>query len=110
MLNSLTNIIQNMHIYPQNMQKTMAMSHGLVYSQRTLLALVARGMDRTEAYGIVQGYAMEAWEKGCDYIDLLRADGRITSLMTEEELADCFRPEKSFTHIGEIYERLGLTE
>jgi len=110
MLSSLTNIIQNMHIYPQNMQKTMAMSHGLVYSQRTLLALVARGMDRTEAYGIVQGYAMEAWEKGCDYIDLLRADERITSLMTEEELAGCFRPEKSFTHIGEIYERLGLTE
>ena len=44
------------------------------------------------------------------YIDLLRADERITSLLSEEELTDCFRPEKSFTHIDEIYERLGLTE
>ena len=108
MLSSITNILANMHIYPDNMLRSMSMSHGLVYSQRVLLALVKKGMDRNEAYGIVQSYAMDAWEKGCDYIDLLRTDERIQKLLSEEELKDCFRPENSFIHVDDIFARFDL--
>ena len=54
MLHKLTRLIQNLLVYPENMQKNMDKTHGLLFSQRVLLALVGKGLTRERAYELVQ--------------------------------------------------------
>ena len=101
-------IVGGLILHPDNMLRSMAMSHGLVYSQRVMLSLVAHGMLREQAYDLVQRLAMQSWADGSDYIDLLRAEPAVMDRLSDEELEACFRPEQSFRHIDEIYARNGL--
>ncbi len=108
MLERMTFVIDGLLVYPENMQRSMAMSHGLVYSQRVLLALVAKGMGREAAYDLVQTLAMRSWADGAGYKTLLQAETEVTSRLSAAELDECFLPEKSYGHIDEIYRRNGL--
>jgi len=108
MLERMTFVLDGLLVYPENLLRSMDMSHGLVYSQRVMLELVARGMRREEAYDLVQKLAMRAWDEGCDYKALLQAKPEVTSRIPAAELDECFLPEKSFGHIDEIYRRNGL--
>ena len=108
MLERIDFIVGGLILHPDNMLRSMSMSHGLVYSQRVMLALVARGMLRERAYDLVQRLAMQSWADGTDYIDLLRAEPAVMDRLSDEELEACFRPEQSYTHIDEIYARNGL--
>jgi adenylosuccinate lyase len=62
MLVRFTDLVKNLLVYPARMRQNLALTGGLVYSQRLLLELVERGAQRTEAYEAVQRNAMEAWE------------------------------------------------
>jgi adenylosuccinate lyase len=110
MLERLTFVLDGLLVYPENMQRSMDMSHGLVYSQRVLLALVGKGMERETAYDLVQRLAMRSWEEEAAYQTLLLAEPEVTSRLSRAELDDCFRPEKSYGYIDEIYRRNGLLE
>src|SRR5271157_3366662 len=61
MLDRLTAILRDLHIYPQKMQANIDKSYGLYNSQRVLLALIEKGVSREDAYGLVQKNAMESW-------------------------------------------------
>ena len=108
MLERIDFIVGGLILHPDNMLRSMSMSHGLVYSQRVMLTLVAHGMLREQAYDLVQRLAMQSWAEGTDYIDLLRAEPAVMDRLSDDELAACFRPEQSYTHIDEIYARNGL--
>ena len=62
MLNRFGNIVKNLTVFPENMKRNMERTHGLIYSQRVLLALIDKGLVREEAYDTVQKRAMEAWD------------------------------------------------
>ena len=62
MLVRLTNLIENLLVYPQNMMKNLNLTGGLVFSQRVLLELPLKGISREDAYKIVQRNAMKVWE------------------------------------------------
>ena len=62
MIVRLTQLLKNLVVYPERMLKNLNLTGGLVYSQRVLLALVDRGIERKAAYEAVQRNAMEAWE------------------------------------------------
>lgn len=108
MLERLTFVLDGLLVYPENMQRSMDMSHGLVYSQRVLLALVAKGMERETAYDLVQRLAMRAWAENTDYATLLLAEPEVASRLPETELRELFRPDKSYGYIDDIYRRNGL--
>ena len=59
MLNRFGNIVKNLTVFPENMKRNMERTHGLIYSQRVLLALIDKGLAREEAYDTVQPKAME---------------------------------------------------
>ena len=63
MLIEMTNLVKNLLVYPDNMKRNMNCYGGVVFSQRVLLALVEKGMNREEAYAIVQSCAHTAWNK-----------------------------------------------
>lgn len=105
MLERVTFVVEGLLVYPENMLRSMDMSHGLVYSQRVMLALVAAGMLRETAYDLVQSIAMKAWGEGADYKSMLLANNEVTQFLTKEALDDICRPENSLTHIDAIFDR-----
>jgi adenylosuccinate lyase len=90
------------------MKRNMDRTYGLIYSQRVLLALIEKGMSREEAYDTVQPKAMEAWETQVQFKELVEAEEKITSLLSQEEINDCFDYSYHLSQVDTIFERLGL--
>ncbi len=87
----LTNVIENLVVYPQNMQKNLNKLNGLVFSQRVLLALIEEAkISREEAYKIVQNNAMRVWQENLDFLTLLKNDQDIASKISAEKLEKIF--------------------
>lgn len=108
MLHSMTRIISELHVYPENMLRNMQKTHGLTFSQQVLLALVQKGLSREQAYDLVQKYAMQAWERQLPFRDLLAGDRVIAQLLSSAELEACFDPARALHKVDEIYRRLGI--
>ncbi|MCP8969829.1 adenylosuccinate lyase [Ectobacillus ponti] len=108
MLNRFGNIVKNLTVFPENMKRNMERTYGLIYSQRVMLSLIDKGMVREESYDIVQPKAMEAWETQVPFKQLVEADERITSRLSQEEINECFNYEYHLQHVDTIFKRLGL--
>lgn len=107
-LNLFTGIMDRLVVYPEHMRENLERSFGLVFSQRVLLALVAAGMGRQEAYAIVQRNAMDAWKHRTPFLDLLLADPDVTGRLPEDELRALFDYGYYLHNVGATFERLGL--
>ncbi len=108
MIGKMTWVVENMHVYPQNMKRSMEMSLGLTSSGSVLLALVEKGLTREQAYAIVQEKAMTAWSEGTHLRKLLEQEPTIESLLTPGELDDAFDVRHHLRHVDTIFKRLGL--
>ena len=83
-------------------------SHGLVFSQRVLLALTEAGMGRDEAFRRVQTHALAAWDEETDFRARLETDQAITSVLDEQTLSALFDPSAFLKHVDASFARLGL--
>ena len=91
MLREMTEVIQGLGVYPDNMARNMNVYGGVVFSQRVLLALVEAGLSRELAYRIVQRNAHAAWNsEGGDFRANLAADAEVSGALSPEQLAPCF--------------------
>jgi adenylosuccinate lyase len=108
MLDLMTYIVRGMRIDADRMRENMELSYGLPYSQRVLLALIDKGMNRQEAYKIVQANAMKAWESRSPYLEFLAADERVTSKVPRKELEALFDAGWYLRYVDESFKRLGL--
>jgi adenylosuccinate lyase len=68
-----TRVVSGLVVHADRMRANLDITHGALFSQRALLALVASGMERDEAYRIVQEDAQHAWDNGIPLRDLLAA-------------------------------------
>jgi len=109
MLSIFTSIMKGLKVYPENMRHNIELSRGLVFSQRVLIALINKGLTREEAYKMVQGSAMKAWEEKKDFLSLLEADRRIAAHLSKAELNSIFDYGYYLKHVDEVFERLGLS-
>lgn len=109
MLVEITDLVKHLLVYPENMKRNMNVYGGVVFSQQVLLALVAKGINREDAYRIVQSCAHEAWNTpGGNFRDRIAKDPQVTSKLTPEEVEACFDPQHHLKHMDEIYQRLGI--
>lgn len=108
MLNRFGNIIKNLTVFPENMKRNMDRTFGLIYSQRILLALIDKGLVREEAYDTVQPLTARAWDEQTGFRPLVEANEKISSLLTKEEIDDCFDYNYHIKNVDMIFERLGL--
>jgi adenylosuccinate lyase len=88
------------------MRRNLEASHGLVFSQRVLLALVAAGLARDEAYRLVQRSALRAWDEERDFRALLEADPDVAGRLGAEGLAAAFDLADALRHVDLLFERL----
>src|SRR5206468_2174549 len=81
-LNRLIDLVDNLLIYPQNMEKNLKKLNGLIFSQRILLFLIEEGgFTREAAYNLVQKNAMQVWKDGIDFQELLKSDPEIKKVI-----------------------------
>jgi adenylosuccinate lyase len=102
----LAGIIDKLIVYPDNMKKNLDRLGGLVHSQRVLLALTQKGVDREDAYRLVQRNAMKAWAGEGDFLTLLKADKAVRQHLSEAELAANFDLDFHFAQVDTIFARV----
>jgi len=102
----LTGIMENLVVYPENMQKNLDKLGGLHNSQRVLLALTQAGASREDAYALVQRNAMKTWNEGKDFLTELKADADVTALLKPAELEEMFDLGYHFKHVDTIFDRV----
>jgi len=106
MLDRFAWLVEGLVVRPERMRRNLEASHGLFFSQRLLLALVASGLERDEAYRLVQGHAMRAWEEEIDFAELVRADSEITDRLDAATLDSVFDLGSYTRHVHTVFERL----
>jgi adenylosuccinate lyase len=68
-----TRIVEGMTVHVDRMRENIELTHGALFSQRALTALVESGMSRDDAYRLVQESAQRAWDEGIDFRELIAA-------------------------------------
>ena len=106
MLVRLRGLIEGLVVYPANMERNLARSGGLFYSQRVLLALVEAGCTREDAYARVQRSAMRTWAEGIPLPDLLAADPDVGGVLGAEAIAAACDPTWYGRHARTVLTRV----
>jgi adenylosuccinate lyase len=94
------NVASEMTIRADRMRENLELTHGALFSQRALTALVELGLARDEAYRVVQESAQRAWDTGTDFRDLL------AEAAPDLDLDAVFDYGAYLTHVPEVFERL----
>ena len=95
-------LVEGMSVDAERMRSNLELTHGALFSQRVLLALVEAGSSRDEAYRLVQELAQRAWDEGVPLRGLLAAEERASGL----DLDEIFDYSHYLRHAGEILARL----
>ena len=98
----LARLLAGLVVFPDRMRENLDASHGLVFSQPVLLALVDAGLSRDDAYRIVQRNAMRAWDERVDFRSLLEADPELDGAPLDE----AFDLARSLRHLDQIFDQL----
>jgi len=102
----LAGVIDKLVVYPEACRRNLDQLGGLVFSQRVLLALTQAGMSREDAYKAVQRNAMQVWQKGASFLDLLVADAEVTGHLPAAQIAALFDLGYHTKHVDTIFKRV----
>ena len=108
MLTRFKGILENLVVYPETMLSNIYRTRGVIFAQRVMNALIAKGLSREQAYDTVQPIAMDAWTNNKDYKPLLEASADVTNKLSKAELDDCFTLDYYFKNVDEIFRRVGI--
>ena len=108
MIHKFIEVIEGLTVYPENMLENLIRTKGLIFSQRLLLALMDKGLTRSQAYEFVQGLAMKSWKERLDFKSLVRQDAHIAHYMNSKEIESCFELDYYLRNINKIFSRLSI--
>ena len=107
MLDRFAWLVERLVVRPDRMRRNLDASHGLVFSQRALLALVGADLPRDEAYRLVQRSALAAWDEERDFQELLASDPEVSARLDPGALAAAFDLGDALRHVDVLFDRLG---
>lgn len=105
MLEKARYLISNLRIFEDKVRKNIAVTGGLVYSQRVMLALIDKGMSREDAYTLIQKIALKCWEEQFSFEVAIRENEQVKNMLRTEELDTLFVPDYYLRNVDKIYER-----
>ena len=108
MLQKLNWIVENLIVFPEKMKENLTKSRGLIFSQRVLLALMEKGISRTESYDLVQSCASRVWETDLNFKDILMNDTQVKKYLNRQEIEACFELNYYLRNVDKIFKRVGL--
>jgi adenylosuccinate lyase len=106
MLNRFINMMDRLVIYPERMIYNLNMTHGVIFSQMVLLALIEKGTTREDAYAVVQNNAMKSWQEGLEFRNLLEKDSTVAKYLQKKELAAIFNVNNFLKNLDFIFNRV----
>ncbi len=102
----MTNVFDNLAVYPKNMKKNLESSQGLIMGESIMIALTKKGMGRQKAHEAVRQAAMKAVEEGLYFADTCFQDDIISQTLSEDELKAAFNPENYVGSAAKIVDRI----
>jgi adenylosuccinate lyase len=106
MLHRFAGLMEGLRVFPERMMENLNSMKGLVFSQPVLLQLIDKGMERQQAYVVVQRNAMKVWDEGKDFRTLLGADPDVQSLLLPNELDEAFDLQHELRHVDTVFARV----
>ena len=104
-LTRLAKLVENLNVYPKNMEKNLKLTKGLFFSQRVLLELTSSGYTRERSYKIVQKIALQSWKNNTDFLKNLENNKLITDKIPVNKLRDLFNFSYHAKKINIIFKR-----
>lgn len=108
MLNRYSRVLKNLTVFEENMLKNIYLTNGVIFAQRILTKLIDAGLSREMAYDTVQPIAMNAWQNGLQYKELLMENGVVMQYLSKEDLDEAFKIEYFLRNVDVIYKRVGI--
>lgn len=108
MLARFEGILSNLVVYPENMLRNIGLTHGAIFAQRVMNALIEKGLVREAAYDMVQPVAMQTLQEGGEMIDHLKANPAVSAHLTAQEIDDCFTLDYYMKNVDYIFNKLGI--
>jgi adenylosuccinate lyase len=105
-LHRLAGVIDKLVVYPENMIRNLDRLGGLIHSQRVLLALTQAGVNREDAYRLVQRNAMPVWRGEGNFLELLKADKEVSAALSDTQLKSLFDLGYHTRHVDTIFRRV----
>ena len=99
-------LVEGMRVYPDRMRRNLESTKGLVFSGQLLLDLAAAGMLREEAYRLVQGHAMRAWESEGDFRAAVEQDPIIAGYLDQSKISHSFSVRRQLANVDAIFRRV----
>lgn len=107
-LNRTINLIDKLLVYPENMMRNLELTHGLIYSQKVLLALARKGLKRQQAYEMVQKSAMRTWDTKVPFMQSCLENEDLVQHLGKDELEKLFAYDEIFKNVDYIFDRCGI--
>ena len=102
----LTNILDNMIVYPKKMLDNLNLTKGLIFSQELMLELTKTGLSREKSYKMVQSYAKKCFAENLDLLNIIQSDKYIKNNISQKKLRSIFSYSKHFKNINLIFRRV----
>jgi len=108
LINRMIFILENLHVYPENMLENIGKTGGLFFSQSLLLLLIEKGMSREDSYALVQDMAMRVWKKEGTLQELCLKDESATKLLNRNEIDGIFNLDGYLRNVDHVFRKIGL--
>ena len=102
----LTNILDNMIVYPKKMLENLNLTKGLIFSQELMLELTKTGLSREKSYKMVQTYAKKCFAENLNLFEVIQSDKYIMSKISPKKLRTIFSYSKHFKNVNLIFRRV----
>jgi adenylosuccinate lyase len=107
-LDKMNFVLSNLKFNPEQIEKNIELTKGLIHSQKVLLALIEKGLSREDAYKLVQTNAMKVWDGETDFKTELLSDPKILKYLNADEIEKIFDHSRLIERVDYIFNRLGL--
>ena len=97
-----------MVVYPENMLHNIGLTHGAIFAQRVMNALIEKGFVREQAYDLVQPVAMRTLMEGGEMQDNLKNTPEVVAHLTEAEIDNCFTLDYYMKNVDYIFNKVGI--
>ena len=102
----LTNILDNMIVYPKKMLENLNITKGLIFSQELMLELTKTGLSREKSYKMVQSYAKKCFAENLNLFNVIQSDKYIMGNISTRKLKTIFSYSKHFKNVNLIFRRV----
>ena len=108
-INTFYKVISGMKVNEENMLKNLNLTGGLIFSEKIMLSLVEKGVQRKEAYEMIQSASIESMDKEIDFKDVIKNNDMIKKNLNDLEVELLFDTEYFLKYVDQIFKRLELS-